>query len=126
MAMDSPSRPRTWQRYSSAQRLRRWLAWFALLLVVVIAWRICTAEQNWGLITETQPRTWFGHDVAVPNVLLVTGDLLSREVIASSGSQILDNAALASVEKAAPFPAFPAGITVDRIVEVVPYRFSVR
>lgn len=55
-----------------------------------------------------------------------SGDLLSKEVIASSGSQILDDAALRSVEKAAPFPAFPAGITVDRIVEVVPYRFSVR
>lgn len=55
-----------------------------------------------------------------------SGDLLSREVIASSGSQLLDNAALAAVDKAAPFPPFPEGMGTDKIVEVVPYRFSVR
>jgi protein TonB len=55
-----------------------------------------------------------------------SGALLSREIVASSGSQILDNAAIAAIDKAAPFPAFPETLKVDKIVEVVPYRFSVR
>jgi protein TonB len=55
-----------------------------------------------------------------------SGALLSREVIASSGSQLLDNAALAAVDKAAPFPPFPETLKADKIVEVVPYRFTVR
>ena len=41
-------------------------------------------------------------------------------------ARILDDAAIASIEKAAPFPAFPETLKVDKIVEVVPYRFSVR
>jgi len=76
--------------------------------------------------TKVNPHTRITGTVLVRFSVGRSGDLLSREVIASSGSQLLDNAALASVEKAAPFPAFPAGITVDKIVEVVPYRFSVR
>lgn len=55
-----------------------------------------------------------------------SGELLSKEVAASSGSQILDAAALSAIDKAAPFPPFPEGMTADKIVEVVPYRFTVR
>lgn len=54
------------------------------------------------------------------------GTLLSREVVSSSGSQVLDEAALAALDRAAPFPAFPEDLKLEKIVEVVPYRFSVR
>lgn len=77
-------------------------------------------------LSKVNPHTRVAGTVLVRFSIGRSGDLISREVIASSGSQQLDNAALASVERAAPFPAFPAGITADKIVEVVPYRFSVR
>ncbi len=76
--------------------------------------------------TKVNPHSRATGTVIVRFAVSPSGALLSREVIASSGSQILDNAAIAAVEKAAPFPAFPEDMKVDKIVEVVPYRFSVR
>lgn len=76
--------------------------------------------------TKVNPHSRASGTVLVRFAVGPTGNLLSREVIASSGSQILDQAAVAAIEKAAPFPAFPDGMKVDKIVEVVPYRFSVR
>lgn len=54
------------------------------------------------------------------------GELVSREVAESSGSKTLDDAALASLESAAPFPPMPNEIEKKPIVLVVPYKFSVR
>ncbi len=76
--------------------------------------------------TKVNPHSRAAGTVLVRFEVAPSGALLSREVIASSGSQLLDNAALASVDKAAPFPAFPDGMKAEKIVEVVPYRFSVR
>lgn len=76
--------------------------------------------------TKINPHSRASGTVLVRFTVGPSGVLLAREVIASSGSQILDDAAIASIEKAAPFPAFPDTMKVDKIVEVVPYRFSVR
>ncbi len=76
--------------------------------------------------SKVNPHSRATGTVLVRFAVAPSGALLSREIINSSGSQILDNAALAAVEKAAPFPAFPETLKVDKIVEVVPYRFSVR
>jgi protein TonB len=53
------------------------------------------------------------------------GELVRREIVKSSGQPVLDDAALASVEKAAPFPAMPDELSED-IEITVPFRFSVR
>jgi protein TonB len=76
--------------------------------------------------TKVNPHSRASGTVLVRFAVGPSGALLSREIITSSGSQILDNAAIAAIEKAAPFPAFPETMKVDKIVEVVPYRFSVR
>lgn len=76
--------------------------------------------------SKVNPRSRASGTVLVRFAVSPSGALLSKEVIASSGSQILDDAALASIDKAAPFPAFPATLKIDKIVEVVPYRYSVR
>lgn len=55
-----------------------------------------------------------------------TGQLLTREIALSSGNKQLDDAAIASVEKAAPFPAMPEDIDKGPLVVSVPFRFTVR
>lgn len=54
------------------------------------------------------------------------GQLVSREVATSSGSKRLDDAALAAIERAAPFPPFPNGLGTPSIVVNVPFRFMTR
>lgn len=48
------------------------------------------------------------------------GRVLSRHVVGSSGSSTLDSAALNIIERAQPFPRFPAGMSQAQVVEVVP------
>ena len=55
-----------------------------------------------------------------------SGQLLTREIALSSGNRVLDEAAIASVERAAPFPAMPDDLTRDPLVVSVPFRFTVR
>jgi protein TonB len=54
------------------------------------------------------------------------GQLLSSEVQQSSGSKALDEAAIAAVERAAPFPPMPQEIANEPIEMMVPYRFTIR
>jgi protein TonB len=53
------------------------------------------------------------------------GKLLERRIVTSSGKKALDDAALASIEKSAPFPKMPEGLS-DMIELSVPFRFTVR
>lgn len=55
-----------------------------------------------------------------------TGQLLTREIAVSSGNQQLDDAAIASVERSAPFPAMPQELNQQPMVVSVPFRFTVR
>jgi protein TonB len=48
------------------------------------------------------------------------GRLLSHRVVGSSGSSTLDRAALDIVQRAQPFPRFPAGMKQAQMVEVIP------
>jgi len=52
-----------------------------------------------------------------------SGRVLSREIAQSSGHLVLDNAALASLERAAPFPPFPDGMTREPMIVSAPFRF---
>jgi protein TonB len=54
------------------------------------------------------------------------GELVSREIATSSGSKILDDAAIASIERAAPFPPMPSDVKNEPMVVSVPFRFTVR
>jgi protein TonB len=55
-----------------------------------------------------------------------SGQVLSREVSASSGSRILDDAAIATIDRAAPFPPMPSSVASAPLVVNVPFKFSVR
>lgn len=54
------------------------------------------------------------------------GELLSREVASSSGSAMLDEAAVRSLERAAPFPPIPAGASPGPLVVSVPFKYIAR
>jgi protein TonB len=54
------------------------------------------------------------------------GEILTRTVIQSSGSKLLDDAALASLERAAPFPPVPGGDAGGPLELQVPFRFLTR
>ncbi|MEP9371683.1 TonB family protein [Mesorhizobium sp. KR1-2] len=53
-----------------------------------------------------------------------SGKVMSRRVVRSSGSSVLDRAALNIVDKAAPFPPFPKGVTAPQLNFNVPMNFS--
>ena len=48
------------------------------------------------------------------------GRLLSRRLAGSSGSSMLDNAAMAVIERAQPYPRFPPGMTQAQIALTIP------
>ena len=52
-----------------------------------------------------------------------SGKILTREITSSSGSKKLDDAAIATIERAAPFPPFPDGISQEPVVVSVPFKF---
>ena len=75
---------------------------------------------------KVNPRSRNTGLVIVKLTLDTTGEVLSREVVKSSGSNRLDLAALATIDKAAPFPAVPNGIFDGPLVVTQPFRFTVR
>jgi protein TonB len=54
------------------------------------------------------------------------GRVLSASLAGRSGEEILDQAALDMVRRAAPFPPFPAGISQSRLAFGAPIRFDLR
>ncbi len=64
--------------------------------------------------------------VVVRFVISPTGEVVSREVAQSSGVANLDAAALASIDRASPFPPVPAELASGPMVHTVPFKFSVR
>jgi periplasmic protein TonB len=55
-----------------------------------------------------------------------SGHVVGRRLVRSSGHSALDREALAMIDRAQPFPAFPSAMTQPRIALTVPVRFSVR
>jgi protein TonB len=55
-----------------------------------------------------------------------TGKLISRVLVESTGSRVLDAEALAMVERAAPFPELPSELNDDTARLTVPIDFSSR
>jgi protein TonB len=76
--------------------------------------------------SKVNPRTQFTGTAVVRFKVGPNGDLMSREIVNSSGSKVLDDAALASIDKASPFPPMPKDLHRDEIEISVPFKFSVR
>jgi protein TonB len=75
---------------------------------------------------KINPRTRMSGTAIVRFKVNAAGELLSREIATSSGQKALDQAALASIDRAAPFPAMPKDMPSEAIEISVPFRFSVR
>lgn len=75
---------------------------------------------------KVNPRTRLAGTVIVRFTISPEGELISREIATSSGSKVLDDAAVASVDRAAPFPAMPSDAADGPLVVSVPFKFSVR
>lgn len=75
---------------------------------------------------KVNPRSKFRGTAVVKFTVAPSGELISREIAESSGSKILDDAAVASIDRAAPFPAMPEQAGDEPLVVSVPFKFSVR
>lgn len=75
---------------------------------------------------KVNPRSRVAGTVVVRFTVSPEGELISREIASSSGSKVLDDAAVASIERAAPFPAMPNDAADGPLVVSVPFKFSVR
>lgn len=76
---------------------------------------------------KMNPRSKFAGTAIVRFTVGPEGELISREIATSSGSKTLDDAAIASIDRAAPFPAMPSEARTDGpLVVNVPFKFSVR
>lgn len=75
---------------------------------------------------KVNPRSKIAGTVVVRFTVGPQGELISREVATSSGSKLLDDAAVQSIERAAPFPKMPDDSEKEPMVVSVPFKFSVR
>jgi protein TonB len=55
-----------------------------------------------------------------------SGELLSHEIVESSGVAALDRAAVASLQRAAPFPPIPPEVSAGPLALTVPFDYRVR
>jgi len=76
--------------------------------------------------SKVNPRTTLIGTAVVRLTVKSDGELVSHRIVKSSGSKLLDNAALASIEKASPFPEIPSEVGRNTIEVSVPFRFTVR
>jgi len=76
--------------------------------------------------TPVNPRSRKTGTVLVRFTVDPAGQLLSNEIETSSGSKLLDEAAIAAIARTAPFPPMPREIATAPIEMKIRYHFSVR
>ena len=76
--------------------------------------------------SKVNPRSTISGTVLIKFTVGPKGELLSRIVQQSSGSKILDDAAMAALDRAAPFPPLPQEIASGPLEVQVPFRFITR
>ena len=76
--------------------------------------------------SKVNPRSTMSGTVLIKFTVGPKGDLISRTVQQSSGSKILDDAAMAALDRAAPFPPLPQEIATGPLEVQVPFRFITR
>ena len=75
---------------------------------------------------KVNPRTEIIGTAVIRFTVDASGGLSARRITKSSGSKVLDDAALASIEKAAPFPPIPRNLERQQLEISVPFKFTVR
>lgn len=76
---------------------------------------------------KVNPRTRISGVVVVRFTVAPSGHVVSRDVVSSSGSKLLDDAALATVDRASPLPPLPEKLAeVDRLTFSVSFHFLAR
>jgi protein TonB len=76
--------------------------------------------------SKVNPRSTKSGTVLIKFTVGPKGDLISRTVQQSSGSKLLDDAAMAALDRAAPFPPLPQEIASGPLEVQVPFRFMTR
>ena len=75
---------------------------------------------------KVNPRSRLAGTVMVRFTVGPEGNLISRSVEKSSGSKVLDDAAVAALDRAAPFPPMPQNVAQGPIEVSVPFEFVTR
>jgi protein TonB len=75
---------------------------------------------------KVNPRSAVSGTVVVRFTIGLDGQLLSKEVAASSGSKTLDEAATSALDRAAPFPPIPPEVSVQPLAFTQPFKFIIR
>jgi len=75
---------------------------------------------------KINPRSRVSGTTIVDFVIDADGRVISCEVKVSSGHKVLDDAAVASIDKASPFPPMPKSLNQAQIEVSVPFKFSMR
>jgi TonB family protein len=76
--------------------------------------------------SKVNPRSRQSGTVLLRFTIDASGQVLSREVAMSSGSRLLDDAAMAALDRAAPFPSMPQEAGRAPLVVSVPFQFIAR
>jgi periplasmic protein TonB len=75
---------------------------------------------------KVNPRARLAGTVVMRFTVGVDGQLLSKEIAQSSGSQLLDQAAVTALERAAPFPPIPSDVSSKPLAFTQPFKFILR
>lgn len=75
---------------------------------------------------KVNPRSRIAGTVVMRFTVDTDGSLLSKEVAASSGSPLLDDAAVAALDRAAPFPPIPPEVSIKPMAFTQPFKFVIR
>jgi protein TonB len=76
--------------------------------------------------SKVNPRSRLSGTVLIRFTVGRSGEILSREVKKSSGSKILDDAAMAALDRASPFPPMPENLAQGPLEVQVPFNFVTR
>ena len=75
---------------------------------------------------KVNPRARTAGTVVMKFTIGLDGALLSKEIASSSGSKVLDEAATAALDRAAPFPPIPPDVSVKPLAFTQPFKFITR
>ena len=75
---------------------------------------------------KVKPRARTAGTVVMKFTIGLDGALLSKEIASSSGSKVLDDAATAALDRAAPFPPIPPDVSVKPLAFTQPFKFITR
>ena len=76
--------------------------------------------------SKITPRAHLSGTVLIGFRIGPSGQVLTREVKKSSGSKVLDDAAMAALDHAAPFPPMPHDLAHGSLELQVPFKFVTR